>query len=325
MRIPQSFRIRYAEHLEIIHEVQRRAESRLRIVCARNHWLFDQRVKSDESVLAKLQLGALQSIEEVDDFYAAMVVVPTKREIEAAVLAVSEEFSDPVRQAPRTLAPTEFVYDDAHVLVRLGPLGPLDETGLIGQRRIEVQVRTGLQYAWWRATHDEIYKSLDDWQLQRLAAQTRGSIEQLDAVLADLPAAAKGIEVPAGFKPDEETAWIADWQQRWPADARPLDPKRFVETIRVFLDGAGIDAKTTERALDDETGQRFVGNPDLTPAQAVLLTLIELRGPKIVAGIRATGRYVLVTAEMEHASQALREVTDTDRVRLESTSDPGDG
>jgi ppGpp synthetase/RelA/SpoT-type nucleotidyltranferase len=317
--IPESFRLAYAQQVAVINNVKPRAESRLRVLCENNGWLFDHRVKGPESVLAKLQLGKISAIGEMSDFYATMVVVPTLREIEAAVAAVTAAFHDVERKPPRSLEAEELIYDDTHLLVSLGPLGPLDPTGLISKRRIEVQVRTGLQYAWWRATHDDIYKGADDWRLRRLAAQLRGSLEQIDGVLENMAAAAALIHSPPGLQPDTEAAVISSWQSRWVEEARVEDPRRFVDTVRTYAAAAGIAISGVEAALDSAAGQTHVANADVTPAQAVLLAIIDAHGSQVLMGLRAAGRQVLVTKEMEAASGVLLRLSQQDRVALISS------
>lgn len=156
--------------------------------------------------------------------------------------------------------------------------------------------------------------------MRRLAAQVRGSLEQLDGVLADLAGAAERIEVPEGIEPDPDAEAIAAWQQRWPEDARADDPRRFVETVRTYLSAAEVDVAAMETALDTDIGRKLLANSDLTPAQAILLVLLDARGSAFIEQLRASGQFVLVTGEMEEASVVLRDLPADDRVGLAAGS-----
>ncbi|MEA2361290.1 MAG: hypothetical protein QOD71_435 [Thermoleophilaceae bacterium] len=320
MRIPVSFQVAYDEQFAIVEEVRNRAERRLRVLCENNTWLFDHRTKGPESVLAKLQTGALASIEDMHDFYAAMVLVPTLADVEEAVEQVADAFHTADRRQRSAADAEAFIYDDVHVIVTLGPLGPLDPTGLIGARPIEVQIRTGLQYAWWRATHDRIYKSDASYNVRRVAAELRAALSGADRALGDLDAAAAALPEAPPDADAADTEAIAAWQERWPSERRAADPNKFVETVKTYLDGAELSVADAEALLDAPTGQAAVDDIDLTPAQAVLVTLVATQGVAMLGAIRAAGRRLFVTEEMGGRSPLLEALPLADRVNLAAGS-----
>ena len=60
--------------------------------------------------------------------------------------------------------------------------------------KFEVQVRSAFEHAWSVTTHDLVYKtSTVDWQLLRLAAQLKSSVEQLDMIALSADEVSKNI------------------------------------------------------------------------------------------------------------------------------------
>src|SRR5205085_494883 len=142
--------------------------------------------KSEESALAKLQLSPVPALSEMHDLYGTTVVVPTTAQIPDAVEAISAEFPGATKVARRRPRAETFMYDDTHVLAQLGSRAAgLNDA--IKHRKFEIQVKSGLQYAWWRATHDVLYKGAErSWRLSRVAGQIRAALELLDTQLGNL-------------------------------------------------------------------------------------------------------------------------------------------
>src|SRR4051812_26354078 len=123
MRSPASFALAYLPHRVLGEELERIAGPRLQLeICKPNEWLFSGRVKSEESALAKLQLGPVKSLSEMQDIYATTIVVPTKAEVGAAINAVQAVFPG-AEVVPRRRPRAEtFIYDDTHVVAEMGDL-----------------------------------------------------------------------------------------------------------------------------------------------------------------------------------------------------------
>ena len=67
----------------------------------------------------------------------------------------------------------------------------------------EVQVLTALEYAWQVATHDEVFKGERiDWRRDRLAAELKAAVEQMDNLVASFDLAASAI-VASPFRATE--------------------------------------------------------------------------------------------------------------------------
>jgi hypothetical protein len=266
MLIPASFQAAYEAELAIAREVEGIAGGRLRKLCRERHWLFDERVKDAESVLAKLQLGRTSSMRLLPDFYAAVVVVPTRAQLTEAIDSVRAQFARSEVSA--------------------------------AQRPFEVQVRTGLEYAWWLATHDTVFKGgLPEWPLQRIASEVRASLELLDAILADLAGAAS-LHPARAITPDEALIDAITLAEAWPEIQRPRDLKRFGATIVTFAQAAGISIEEIRDALIDPANRDLVGLPGITPAQGCLAVMLRKNSAELIGRLREAGLTILVSPEM---------------------------
>lgn len=315
MRVPPSFGLAYLEEYKVATELKRIAGTRVQTtVCQPNQWLFDDRIKPEESALAKLQLGPIAALGEMRDMYATTVVVPTPTEVRPAVDAVLLQLPDAREQTRRQGDPQTFVYDDVHVIARLGDTAPGLAPGL-QEREFEIQIRTGLQYAWWRATHDVVYKGgARTWRLSRLASQARASLEMLDAVLADLDGAA-ALLPEAEHDEDRLFERVAGWLERWPAVRRPVDVARFYASVEALATASGRGLDNLERVLDTDTGVALVGDEEVTPFQAILGALVQEDGPNVVDSL-PRDPFVLVTPELTRSCPSTDAIPVARRARL---------
>ena len=302
--------------MAVIGKMREFAEPRLRNLCAQHHWLFDDRVKGVESALVKLEMGRTSSLRGLIDLYATMVVVPTAAHIDLAVAAVLDSFDGTVKQRPPR-PPDSFPYDDVHIHAYLGTkVSPPAMLEVVRLRVFEIQVRTGLQYAWWRATHDTTYKgAIKDPATQRLAGQTRATLELLDSLLADIPKAAELQLIGYADEP-APTPPSANWLQLWAEDRRPDDVGRFCETIDAILSAADVDAEMVGSALTDGTHDVLLNSDQLTPTQAIVVVVDELAAPGWTERLALVGRRLMVTAEMLAVRPELDQVPVAHRVEL---------
>jgi hypothetical protein len=316
MIIPDSCAAAYEREQTTALALKEWAETRLRVICAREHWLFDDRLKSAESAIQKVETGLVASLADLEDIYAAMVVVPTHRYIAEAVRVISESFEGAVKPQ-RTADPLSFPYDDVHFRARLGAhVAPAAVPEIVRNRWFEVQVKTGLQYAWWRATHDSIYKgAVREWAPQRVASQARASLELLDGILADIPRSAElqTVHDPLGAPPQSPSA---AWLQLWRAADRPEDVARFCQTVDALLVVSGTDPGIVGEYLESDEARPLVGTRTLTPLQAVVVAIARLSGIAWVGGMAADGRRLVVTAEMIEHEPELANVEGAHRVAL---------
>ena len=315
MAVPPSFADAYAREKMVAERLHAFAGTRLRRLSTQNEWLFADRIKNVESTLDKMQLGLVPSLDQMVDLYAATVIVPTRREVPTAINAIRADLRDARLRKVRRGDPQVFAYDDAHVFASLRYVAPGGINDVIRKRRFEIQVRTGLQYAWWRATHDTIYKGeVKDWRLDRSASQMRGTLEMVDGLLADLPAAA-GLLEKRPTDQGKDVTRVISWLALWPETRRPEDRLRFSETVMELLGAARISLDGGEALLASAHGRTLVADPTLTPAQAMTILIVETRG---LAPLwrRPKRRWILVTQEMESACPMLHRVPPADRAKF---------
>jgi ppGpp synthetase/RelA/SpoT-type nucleotidyltranferase len=301
--------------------IQRLAGGRLRLLCSDSNWLFADRVKTAESALAKMQLGFMRDLVRMPDLYGATVVVATRDEIPAAVAAVRSIYPASEQRTRQVGDPAVFVYDDVHVHAALTVTAP-GEPDEVRLRRFEIQIRTGLQYSWWRATHDRLYKgSAFDWRLERVAGQVRGSLEMLDGVLADLAAGASLLE-PVERDIDTRRDRISACLEHWPDARRPSDVRAFCEAIEDLLASGRLSFEGLEHLLDSRRGGALIGDSGVTPAQAIAILVAEVRGVAALLkrglqpGVPHRKRWILVTPEMERVSRLVKGVPSSRRSRV---------
>ncbi|NMD56341.1 MULTISPECIES: hypothetical protein [Tsukamurella] len=292
----------YNSALEVALEVQRLAGSRLRTVCADNHWLFDDRIKTAESALSKVESGR-GGFGDLNDLYAAMIVVPTRNQIEPAMLELEPvvTYQTKVRSNGKH---DSFAYDDVHLIATLeGKVSPAVVSSNVRERRFEVQVRTGLQYAWWSATHDQIYKSVSSgrigWHTLRTSSQARAALEMLDGILTDLEAASQLHQSQSIDPPDNENdTKYENWLSLWRPDRRPHNVLRFVETARSLVESCNVEFDTIDKLLKTSGFSTILADTLVTPLQAIAIALLRIVPfSEFEDSLRRNHAKIMVTAE----------------------------
>ncbi|WP_277209173.1 hypothetical protein [Isoptericola croceus] len=317
MRIPDSVTRAYEEELALVEPLRNHASTRLRILAADNAWLFDDRIKSAESALSKLETGRA-CLRDMNDLYAAMLVVPTQKHVKSASEAVLKSFTAQIRPA-RPMEASSFVYDDMHIIATLrGKVSPraVPHPAVL-DRPFEIQIHTGAQYAWWRATHDDIYKGSSpagrSWAAKRASGQARASLELVDGVLADFEAAARlqKTTMPLDDDPGES---VRGWLQHWPRRRRPADEVRFASTATAIAAAAAVDADAITERFSAGDLATFVAAPNLTPIQVILIACHLIGGTTIFPNLATTQQRVLITDELLGAYPALGALPSAQRV-----------
>jgi ppGpp synthetase/RelA/SpoT-type nucleotidyltranferase len=321
VEIPPSFAAAFRREEKVGERIRRLAGDRLRLLCDDKGWLFTDRVKSAESALAKMQIGLVKDLSGMWDLYGATIVVPTRNEIKDAQDAICGIYPGAAMQKHTRGNPTVFLYDDVHAKATLGRTAP-GEPSEVSERKFEIQIRTGLQFAWWRATHDQLYKgNTRDWRLTRVASQVRGNLEILDGLLADLGKGANLLE-RRSTDLDFDFERIAEWLRLWPDGNQPSDTRHYVEAVTDLLAGGGITLPGTEHLLATPRGQSLIASPMLTPVQTITILITELRGIAALLrrgkgpGMAHRKRWLLITEEMESVSPLLSAVPAGRRAKL---------
>ncbi|HMO85223.1 MAG TPA: RelA/SpoT domain-containing protein [Lacipirellulaceae bacterium] len=175
-------------------DVIRRVTEGVRGLCERNGYAYVGRSKSAVSVAEKLETGRVASLRDIDDLFACSVIVPSLSH-EDSVLKALEAMFAPVTIKRRNATfknPDVFRFEATRFIGRIR-VSEIEDHRL-GQVSFEVQIRTAFEHAWSVATHGEAYKGdRVDWKLERLAAQMKALVEQLDMLAVDYAESADSI------------------------------------------------------------------------------------------------------------------------------------
>ena len=240
MTISRDIRSHYEELADLLQAVAARVGDIVRAHCAECGYLFEERVKTLESVAEKIECGRFPDWSSLDDLYACSIIIPLPSQESSVVDFLNTAFQQiSLRNRDVQLKPPEaFRFDSTRFVGRLRQTGPEETVGTLGlsQMRFEVQVRTVFDYAWGKATHSLVYKAAgSEWKALRLAAQLKAITETLEMLVL-------------GF--EQATAYVADG--KWPV----VEDKA---AIRAFF-----QSKLTEglipSELKPESWSRFVDN-----------------------------------------------------------------
>jgi ppGpp synthetase/RelA/SpoT-type nucleotidyltranferase len=226
----------YAHFLPHIEYVAKQVGESLRRFCAKNSFIFDERIKTLESLAEKIETGRFQSWSQLDDLYACTIAVPLPSN-EAAVLEfLNDAFvqCDLKKRLAAKKAPDVFRFDSTRFVGTLK--SPPDSGGstIASTIRFEIQVKTLFEMAWSRTTHALAYKSSSvDWKTLRLAASLKASVEQMDLLLTGFESMTEAMEEAPW--PDVERKrklqlyFESKFQgENFPSEVAPKDYSRFL-------------------------------------------------------------------------------------------------
>ena len=233
-------------------------------------WFFLSRLKNMESFALKVESGRVQNPNKLEDFFACTIVVATKAQIEDAESLVLEHFDlsyrRPLDDSFTHKTSSSFAFDDLRLYVaRRAPVsGRRPElNGLV----FEVQIKTTLQHAWGRATHDLIYKSNTiSWPLERIAYQVKAMLEHAEIAIAEANRLADAAGVS---KQDRQTIsvnqLIKKLRNTWGDERLPEDVKRLGEVLLALFRAADMGIDRFEDIIDTEKRRIGLLPQDLSP------------------------------------------------------------
>ena len=166
-----------------LERIKQKAEHAIRALCEDYGYAYAGRLKEDQSLAEKLETGRVRRLDDLEDLFGCAIIIPNLAH-EAAVLdRLGKMFSTMyVKSRGKTHKnPDIFRFEATRFIGRLRIADP--EDGRLGSVSFEVQVRTAFEHAWSVATHSPAYKpDRPDWKLERLAAQMKALVEQLDSL-----------------------------------------------------------------------------------------------------------------------------------------------
>lgn len=279
-----------------------------------NYWHFESRVKTLESFALKLETGRIESPDNLEDFFGALIVVRNSTELSHAQNLISKKFEiievRPTSKVKSKQFSSSFQFDDIRLFVSWKDNEALRPTGLDGTL-FEIQLKTYLQHAWAIATHDLIYKTDEiNWSKERIAFQIKAMLEHAEASIQQAGELSK-VEFLQRDNAiiDEQNSIVGLINKVWEPDQLPNDLKRLVENISMVL----FKFKLSVIELSEIMESSFKGTVplNLSPYSAMLRALYEADNEKFIKVLkdkRSRGK-LLLTRELDLPN--LEDLTDS--------------
>ncbi|TFB66183.1 hypothetical protein [Cryobacterium sp. Hz9] len=259
-----------------------------------SRWHYESRVKKEQSFALKTEAGKAANPDEMEDFFACVIVVPNFSDIPTAEQYLRDrydfsykrpEFSDYTSKEP-----FDFRFDDLRVFVRYRDDPSSPPTGVHGAL-FEVQVRTFLQHAWSVATHDVVYKSETlSWRRERVANQVKATLEQAEVTIENMRELENSDVLPKSNSRYDAINGIATvLRAHWSADDLPADVRRLSEVIHRLVQHiwTGRESEHLEHLL--VLGREGYGgrhNFDWSPYRATLQYLAEYESDSLITFLK---------------------------------------
>lgn len=280
MKVPRSIRELHRD-LSVKYAPLKRDVDQLLSGRRDSSWHYESRLKDVNSFALKLESGRWKRLSDIDDLFAAVLVVQNLSGIDAAARLVRDEF-DVVRRRPRSRDWTNtkaesFPFDDTRFYVRWRSESSVPKPEYDGLM-FEIQLRTYLQHAWNVATHDSVYKSQTmEWPKERLAAQVRASLEQAEVVLHEIDTLSQSRVLRRTDTATQRVATVTKLlARRWESHRLPEDIKRLSMNVLGLIDAIGISVSRLREILqEEEAAGRGSRTENLSPYGAIVQSLIR--------------------------------------------------
>lgn len=237
--VPPPIRRRFSNVQPTLEILERMASEAIFRFCGQNGFAYTGRTKTLESLAEKIETGRYSKWSELDDLWGCAIIVPTldrERDVLAFLRGTFVEVA--LRERGSTKKdPSVFRFDATRFICRLRDVTGLRADDLLYRVNFEVQVRSAFEHAWVVTTYSLAYKSRSvDWKLQRLAAQLKAAVEQLDMLVATYESSSESIvahewpELTAHRLIAERfAAWAA--AGHFPSELQPKDWSRFATNL----------------------------------------------------------------------------------------------
>lgn len=256
MKVEHSIRAKHRELWEKYSFLMAEVGELLDESCKGNDWFFEHRLKSQESYASKLSTGRYNGA-EIDDFYACTIVVPNLRYVSDAVELVSACYDLFDKKPGETVKsrPTDFSFNSIRMLCRLKK-GVTEN--YLDSCVFEVQVKTLLEHACSKATHDFSYKGgTVSWSRERLAAQIKAVLDNADLSILEMESLSCSSFLDQKNESYEKMKSIVlfirnEWGEA-SDDIIPYDLKRLAEVTSNMLSASNLDIDSLMDAVKKET------------------------------------------------------------------------
>ena len=275
MKIPIEVSSFFAEYAPLFNRLEEMAVPVLTKIAQTHNGFFQYRIKSAESFTAKLQKGEIkQALYECNDIFAGTIVVPSRSFFSKIEAEINDKFVLREVIKNRIKKPTHFDYDDIHFIISLKREN-FEKEEVIHNLQLELQLKTLLQYAITKATHDILYKGDKQTTRQiRLAAQLRAFFEMAEGLMNRLELADEILD----FEEDkilESRIKISKFiKEKWDLIDIPFDLRRTAITIEKYLSLAKITFQEfSQKVEENEEHSNMLSLRSVEPVTAILAVL----------------------------------------------------
>jgi len=253
---PESVRSAYDASRPVIESVQKYVSRTLKHFCG-DKYIFRDRAKDLTSLSEKLETGRFGKWSELDDLYACTIVVSVSSSEHEVLEYLRSAFVE-VRIRGRSDTkkdPETFRFDGLRWYGKIRPEAADRMPSGASSFIFEVQVLTAFEYAWCQVNHSLVYKADEvDWKRERLSAQLKAAVEQIEMIIASFDAASSLVpESP--WPANDSMKLIASKFKQWMTEGKisetlqPASWKRFAENVYNIV--KQVDREAPNQAVHD--------------------------------------------------------------------------
>ncbi len=298
MIAPLEIKSYFDQQLPLIEALKFAVDPLLKDISKKYDGIYIPDIKQIESLTQKIESGDFKNISVIIDLFRATIVVPTKAEIEAVKMDLLKDFVITRTNEKKQKSPSEFKYDDIHLHLKYSPKIKIPGREHL-ERPFELQVKTFLQHAWTKATHDIIYKGQEfSWPSYRVAHQIKAMLEQSDDILMKL-------EEKSSFCDDneyndfrEKNRIIALLSKYWEIILLPSDKIKLAENIFQLLGLGDRKVDFLQEELSKKENGLFISSKSITPYQAILGILIKTSLISLVENLSKSNKKIFITSSL---------------------------
>lgn len=243
MIVPGPFSLRYNQISQDLEDLEKLVLQTLSpLIKGMPNAALQHRTKEIESAFEKLETGRFSAFSELDDLWAMTLIVPLNSDKQAAAKFVEEQFVVHTARGrgESQLSPTDFTFDSIRFYCGLKN-SEEPQSLKLSKYVFEIQIKSTLEHAWTSLTRQLNYKeAAPDWRIQRLTAQFKAIVENVDLQLDNAKAYADRISVSPWWE-SEVRSFLYDAvaeivsNTEFPGEIRPKNISRVVDCIWQLL------------------------------------------------------------------------------------------